>query len=387
MIAWQYYSQKGCQQTVVSKDCCRKGTMPMEQLWKSRKTQILLKKIGIAAGVYLGMKYLVPLLVPFLLAALLVYWCWPGLRWAQRHFHLKPSFGMAIILILLSVILASGGAWLGRNAAGFMQQALRELSSPGEAERILYECCDGISEIMHLEAEDVRIFVTDKLNVFRDHASQNILPGAFGSSWEILKKAGSWAAGILVTGVAILLTASDFEKIRLAGRKQPFYGHAVSVLRGILRSAGGYLRAQCIIMGLVILECTAGIWISGAGANPVLEGIGTGILDALPVFGTGTVFVPWILILVFFQKNYTAAVILAVTYGVCVFTRELLEPKLIGGRLGILPVVILASVYAGVKLYGLGGILLGPLSVLLIQELWRQADRADAEELEKTREL
>ena len=53
----------------------------------------------------------------------------------------------------------------------------------------------------------------------------------------------------------------------------------------------------------------------------------------------------------------------------------------------VLPVVILASVYAGVKLYGFGGILLGPLSVLLIKELWRQVDAAAEKELERAREL
>ena len=140
-------------------------------------------------------------------------------------------------------------------------------------------------------------------------------------------------------------------------------------------------------MGLVMLLCIAGIWLSGTVSNPVLAGIGVGFLDALPVFGTGTVFLPWALVLLFIQKNYSAALILAVTYGICVLTRELLEPKLIGGRLGILPIVILASVYAGVKLYGFGGILLGPLSVLLIQELWRQVDAAAAEGLSGAREL
>ena len=61
----------------------------MERMWK---TQIIWKKIGITAGVYLGMKYLVPLLVPFFLAALLVCWCWPALKWLQRRFHIKPAF-------------------------------------------------------------------------------------------------------------------------------------------------------------------------------------------------------------------------------------------------------------------------------------------------------
>ncbi len=356
----------------------------MERLWKN---QILWKKTGIAAGVFLAMKYLVPLLVPFFLAALVVCWCWPALKWMQRRFHIRPVFSMGLLLLAMSALLAAGGVWLGKSLGALFRWAAERFSSPGEAERLLYECCDSISSLMQLEAEDVRVFVTDQLNVFRDHAQQNILPGAFGGSWEFLKGAGSWAAAFLVTGVAVLLMAADFEKIRAMGRRWPVYGHMVSVIRGILRSVGGYLRAQCVIMGTVMLLCAAGLWISGVSSNPLLAGIGIGALDALPVFGTGTVFLPWILILIFFQKNYTAALILAATYGICVLTRELLEPRLIGGRLGILPVVVLASVYAGVKLYGFGGILLGPLSVLLIKELWQQVDAAAQKELERAREL
>lgn len=117
-----------------------------------------------------------------------------------------------------------------------------------------------------------------------------------------------------------------------------------------------------------------GIWAAGVLGNPIPAGIGIGLLDALPFFGTGTAFVPWILILVVFRKDYRAALILALTYGSCVLLRELLEPRLVGNRLGVLPVLILAGVYGGVKLYGAAGILLGPLSILLIRELWRQVD-------------
>ena len=85
-------------------------------------------------------------------------------------------------------------------------------SSGTGGKNFLYECCDGIGELIHLDSEDVRVFVTEQLNVFRDHARQNILPGAFGGSWEILKNAGSWGAAILVTGVAVLLMASDLKE-------------------------------------------------------------------------------------------------------------------------------------------------------------------------------
>ena len=70
----------------------------------------------------------------------------------------------------------------------------------------------------------------------------------------------------------------------------------------------GICGRRCIIMGIVMVLCTAGIWLSGTVSNPIPAGIATGFLDALPVFGTGTVFLPWIIILVL-QKRFFAALV------------------------------------------------------------------------------
>ena len=342
-----------------------------------QENRIVLKKIGIIIGVYLGMKYLVPLVIPFLIAALFVYWCQPLLRWAKRRLRLKPAITMAG-LILLVLALAAGGLYLaGRKAGGSLLDFFQGLSYQGQVESLVYDCCDSVGELLQIETEELRIFVTEQMNVFQDQAQQTILPGAVDSSWQVVKRAGGVVTAVLITGISMLLLAADFEKIREMGKKSPLYGRAAKTLQGILHSVGGYLKAQGIIMGIVMAICVAGIWISGwiAGrvGNPVLAGIATGFLDALPVFGTGTVFLPWVVIRIF-QKEYTAALVLAVTYGLCVLARELLEPKLVGNKLGVLPIVILMSVYVGVKVYGLGGILLGPLSVLLVRELWEQVE-------------
>ena len=90
-----------------------------------------------------------------------------------------------------------------------------------------------------------------------------------------------------MTVISVVLMAADFEKIREKAREWSFYDAAASVIRGILHSVGGYLRAQGIIMGLVMLLCTAGIWISGAASNPVAAGIGTGLLDIASCFRDG----------------------------------------------------------------------------------------------------
>ena len=54
----------------------------------------------------------------------------------------------------------------------------------------------------------------------------------------------------------------------------------------------------------------------------------------------------------------------------CHLTRELLEPKLLGDGLGLMPICFLISVMAGLKLFGALGLFTGPFGVLLIRELW-----------------
>jgi len=344
------------------------------------KNRILWEKIGIIIGVYLGMKYLVPLVIPFFVAAILVYWLQPLLRKAREKLHLKPALVMGGILLLFAALAAGGLYWAGRTAGARILDFFSGVWYSGQGEAFLYECCDSLGELLRIETEDLRIFVTEQILVFQDQAQQQILPGAVGGSWQAMKKVGTVGAAVLVTGISVLLLASDYDRIRELGRKSPFYERSAEIFRGILRSVGGYLKAQGIIMGIVMVICIVGIWlagwISGRPGNPVWAGVGTGFLDALPVFGTGTVFLPWML-LKLLQREFAAAGILAATYALCVLTRELLEPKLVGEHMGILPIVILGSVYVGVKVYGLGGIFLGPLSVLLVQELWKQADKGE----------
>ena len=114
-------------------------------------------------------------------------------------------------------------------------------------------------------------------------------------------------------------------------------------------------------MLLTTLICMGGLWIL---RNPyyLLAGIGIGILDALPIFGTGTVLIPWA-ILCFFRKSWGAGVLLLAIYLICYFLRELLEAKLMG------------------SLFGIPGFLLGPVGLLLIQDLVKSTEESSEEAL------
>ena len=72
------------------------------------------------------------------------------------------------------------------------------------------------------------------------------------------------------------------------------------------------------------------------------------------------------------NENSQGEVFASVTYVACIAARELLEPRLLGAQIGLPPVLMLLSVYAGVKVFGAGGIFLGPLYTVLYTEGLRQ---------------
>ena len=116
----------------------------------------------------------------------------------------------------------------------------------------------------------------------------------------------------------------------------------------------------------------------------MLWGILAGILDALPFIGTGVVLLPlgiWQLL----EGSFGRALICGALYVVCIFLREILEPRLIGRKIGVSPIAVLVSLYAGIRLFGVWGIIKGPLGFVLIYETYhslskmsdRQKNRAD----------
>ena len=91
-------------------------------------------------------------------------------------------------------------------------------------------------------------------------------------------------------------------------------------------------------------------------------------MDALPIFGTGTVLIPWAIVN-FLQGNTHQGGGLMAIYGIASFTRSILEPRLVGKSLGLDPLVSLIAVYVGFQVWGIPGLILAPVTAALIKSL------------------
>jgi predicted PurR-regulated permease PerM len=132
-----------------------------------------------------------------------------------------------------------------------------------------------------------------------------------------------------------------------------------------------------VIEGILVLvstlEIIVGFFIFRV-PNFFTIGVVCGILDILPYVGTIIVFIP-IIIYNIVMKNFLCAFGLICVYVLVEIIREILEAKFLGDKLDIHPLVVLLSIYVGVKIFGILGILVGPMYSILAKEIIYSTDR------------
>ena len=135
--------------------------------------------------------------------------------------------------------------------------------------------------------------------------------------------------------------------------------------RDVKRLIGGYFLAQFKIMFVVAVILMAGFFILGV-KYALLLAILVAFLDFLPLFGTGTVLIPWALIKLL-SSDYALALGMALLYVLTQVVRQVIQPKIVGDTLGLPPLMTLVFLYLGFKLHGISGMILAvPLGILVL---------------------
>lgn len=135
------------------------------------------------------------------------------------------------------------------------------------------------------------------------------------------------------------------------------------------RLIGGYFLAQFKIMFVVAMILAVGFLVLGVH-YAVLLGILIAILDFLPLFGTGTVLIPWAIIKLL-AGEYALAMGFAVLYVLTQVVRQIVQPKIVGDTMGFSPLMTLVFLYLGFKFRGISGMILAVPIGILIMNLYK----------------
>lgn len=333
----------------------------------------IIRILGITVAVYIGMKYLLPLVIPFLIAAVLVKMIRPLIEKLHGSLKIKRelllSFFLAVCSGLLLLVVYFLATKLLEQFRAFVQNFDVYYQS---FQYFVDDCCEGLERSLGLHVSDVKSFVYTNIGKIQDEVQATMIPKMVGNSVGYMMQFIKGAGVFFLVFISAILLMKDYPAIKEKIAHQPLYQATVRVEQRIWGMAGAYVKAQLIIMGLVIAICVIGLWIL---KNPYALLIGTviGILDVLPFIGTGTILIPWAIVSLFSKQFFYAAAYVTIFF-IANTTREFLEPKLIGKSLGIYPIVILISVYVGLYLFGPLGVIEGPASILLIMEIEREVE-------------
>ena len=323
-----------------------------------------------------GLRYGLPLMLPFLIGGLLALSAEGSVNFLCRKLSLSRSvaafLGVTMTLALLSafcLLLFSatlhGLRWLASilpNLESAAQQGLTTLQ-----DRLLslaMTAPDGIRDLLI----KMVLGIFDNGGALYTQAVSS-LPGlAAGLLSHVTGGFLGIGTGILSAYLisSRLPTLKQWFRERLPERWHRQYRPALLRLK---QAFGGWLIAQVRLTGLTFCILLAGFLLLRVRFALVWAFL-IALMDAVPMLGTGLILVPWSVIS-FLQHEHILAFGLLGIFVAATLARSTLEPRLVGQQLGLDPLVTLISLYLGFQLLGLPGLLAAPLLAAGAAQIFR----------------
>lgn len=328
-----------------------------------RKTVLLI--IGTTIAVYLFFRYALLLFIPFILAYFFTKLLRPIVNLLYNKIKMLKMISTTLLLIILVTIISVALYFLGRK---LLEQVSSLFSNYPTYEKIIIKnvekmacCCD---KIFKLKNGEVYRFVSSKSSVFFNGLQDKIVPIVTQHSISIASITFRILGKIVIVFIAVIMMMKDYEEYKKLYENSRFYENIHKVTGKLSETGIAYIKTQAIIMAITATIMTCGLFFI-KNNYALLIGISVSFLDAFPAVGCGLVLIPWAIIELLSRNIFKAAILLTI-YLVCELTRQFLEPKLLGDRIGIKPVFLLMAMVIGVELFGILGFLLGPLGLVIV---------------------
>ncbi|WP_010246519.1 sporulation integral membrane protein YtvI [Acetivibrio cellulolyticus] len=325
---------------------------------------------GLLFGAYVGIKYVIAFLAPFILAVIISSINEPVVRFLESKAKMDRKAASISSLILSVCVIAAIAVLVLFKTYGELIKLQRNLPAYIDSSSyILSGYYSRINSFYNNLPYQVQSSFRENLLVFLPKIEGLITSIATSiiNSITSLPKLGVFTTVTLLSSYFI---SSDRKNIRnfiyrqIPNRSQKnFY----TVKNGTVSSIFGYFRAQMIIMTVTFVVSTLGFIIINT-EYAVLMGLITALADGIPLLGSGIVMIPWI-IWNFITGNIRMGLGLSSVYLFAVIVRQIIEPKIVSNQTGLHPLVTLISMYLGLMIFGVTGLFIGPIIMIFLKSL------------------
>lgn len=359
-------------------------------------------------GFYLFLKYAFWLLSPFIFAFVLAVILQRPVNYLNRKTHVKKGI-ISVVFVLLFIGIIGGLAVLigfsaygeirdfinymigkfndlpnllkslrgiALNLVGFLPESLEKTTSAsiqGIYKRLNDYAESGVELNGMLKALGFSFSdISDKIT------SSSIDIGSIASPIvSTAMKVPSKLISVLIFIIASIFMTSDYnELVNIIKRnsKKETAAKLSTVKRITFTSLKQMCKSYAIIICITFAELFVGLnilrfcGVYDGGYIPLIA-LCTALLDILPIFGTGTVMIPWAAYNLIIAHNAGMGIGLLILYVMITVIRQVLEPKLVGANLGIHPILTLMGMYVGLETIGVIGMFALPITIVIIKML------------------
>ena len=344
--------------------------------------------IGLA---YVFFKYCFSIAAPFLLSFFFAVILQRPLGWLDKKTKNKMHSFWSIVFVLLCVAIILGPvisiiAALFReigNFISFLGEQLNDLPTflvtlQNEILKAIKFLPDSIytsvsENITQFFGNLINDFDVSKLGINMSSITSGLSNGISGV-YSVVKNIPSILISVVIGIIAWILFTKDYKKVvkfiklQLPDKHKNLLSETKKIFSSTILKM---CRAYGLIMFITFCENFLGLTILnliGVMKNSYVFVIAIciAVFDILPVAGSGGILIPWALIALV-TGNVGQCVGLLILYAVITVIRQYIEPKIVGDSLGVNPLVTLAGLYFGLKLFGFMGMFIVPICVMTLK--------------------
>ncbi len=342
-----------------------------EIFYKNEKFYIkILQMLFIFISIYIFVMYILELVSPFAFGYVIYLILRPIVNNLDDKLKINRGLISIFSIFIFVTIVVTLITYLGK---AIYEQAELFLMSKYYTDKIL--------EFLNSTIFQIKLFFTSYTQQFSENLLSTLMNSIYSAagtfveyakvvSFQIVKGLPNVIVITIISVISAFFFLKDEAKIKKHYNNFFPEGFRVSVDKiknSTVVVAVGYIKAQIILSSITFLIAAAGLTLLNNKYAALLATL-IAFFDMLPFFGAGFILWPTAVI-TFINGDTTTAILTFVLYGVIFLTRQMLEPRTLGKQISLHPLFTLLGIFVGVKIFGVGGLIVGPLTVVLIRAL------------------
>lgn len=349
--------------------------MIIDMSYWTRVFKRILYVIMILIGLFLSFKLAI-FYMPFLIAFIISLIIEPAIRFLMKKIKITRKTSSIIIFIVVSAIILGAITWGIISLFSEASNLLQSLNIYIEKAHNLFQ---GFTDRFSFE----KIHLPDEITTILQNSTGGLLNTI--SNWirnsltgllNVITSIPTIVIYCVITIMALYLICVD--KVYILDQIEHHFPKKWVLrlgkhIRELIKTLGGYLKAEATLILVSFLISLVGLYVlkflEFKIEFPLLMAIFIGFVDALPILGSGTVMIPWSIISAL-NGDFKLGISILILLLIMSMVKQFLEPRLVSKHIGTHPIFTLIAMYTGFKFIGILGMLVGPIILIVIKNVF-----------------